>query len=423
MTSDRVSNERLAEMLADAQSEAARKPRDETVYDFTPEEAVSALTELQHLGSPVTVSDGEVDFAKHIAAAIKAATEDGAACGWTPCSGCYETEVGYPVGTYPHSKMFGCDVGSGCDECGGLGVTWEYWSTKDLAEMAREPAITAALAPAEQEGHQQRVAAWMQECFGPEITADKVERTDRFIEEALELAQATGWTADRGHALVDYVFGRPVGEIGQEVGGVMVTLAALCNVFDIDMNAEAKREVDRITQPEIVLKIRAKQAAKPTGSALPASPTHPGGDSRVVAWRWPEPVKAGWNIHSVTSVEPPVSGWQPLVPLSSLEAVERERDEARQMCAKLLYAGQEDLILLQEVAGTVTSLSTRAETAEASLAAAREALKPFAAIAEDYSEAEDDSFQVWTDFDILGSSLPLSIFRSARAALAGSNGE
>lgn len=121
--------------------------------------------------------------------------------------------------------------------------------------------------------HQARVSAWMLECFGSKISMDKTERADRFIEEALELAQATGWTADRGHALVDYVFNRPVGEIGQEVGGVMVTLAALCNVFEIDIDAEAKREVDRITLPEVVLKIRAKQAAKPTGAALPiASP-------------------------------------------------------------------------------------------------------------------------------------------------------
>lgn len=119
--------------------------------------------------------------------------------------------------------------------------------------------------------HQKRVAAWMQECFGPEITSDKIERADRFLEEALELAQATGWSADRGHALVDYVFARPVGEIGQEVGGVMVTLAALCNVFEVDIEAEAKREVDRITQPDVILKIRAKQAAKPTGSALPSA--------------------------------------------------------------------------------------------------------------------------------------------------------
>lgn len=133
--------------------------------------------------------------------------------------------------------------------------------------------LDAVLSSIEQEQepatHQARVAAWMLECFGPEITKDRIERADRFVEEALELAQSIGWTADRGHALVDYVFGRPVGEVGQEVGGVMVTLAALCNVFEIDIDAEAKREVDRITEPDIVLKIRAKQASKPTGSALP----------------------------------------------------------------------------------------------------------------------------------------------------------
>lgn len=121
------------------------------------------------------------------------------------------------------------------------------------------------------EGLQARVAAWMLECFGAEISADKVERADRFVEEVLELAQSIGWTPDRGHALVDYVFARPIGEPGQEVGGVMVTLAALCNVFDLNIDAEATREVNRITQPEMVLKIRAKQAAKPTGSALPVA--------------------------------------------------------------------------------------------------------------------------------------------------------
>jgi len=76
---------------------------------------------------------------------------------------------------------------------------------------------------------QDRLGYWMHECFGPTISADKVERNDRFIEEALELAQASGYSKDRAHALVDYVFTRPQGEINQEVGGVMVTLAALAS--------------------------------------------------------------------------------------------------------------------------------------------------------------------------------------------------
>jgi len=57
------------------------------------------------------------------------------------------------------------------------------------------------------------------------------------------------------------------------VGGVMVTLAALCLASGIDMYSAAERELARINQPEIVAKIRTKQAAKPTGSALPVAQT------------------------------------------------------------------------------------------------------------------------------------------------------
>lgn len=113
------------------------------------------------------------------------------------------------------------------------------------------------------------VAAWLVQCFQPEVCMDKVERRDRFIEEALELTQACDYTRERAHTLVDYVFDRPAGDPPQEVGGSMVTLAALCQTFGIDMSEAALRELGRIAQPETMAKIRAKQAAKPTGSALP----------------------------------------------------------------------------------------------------------------------------------------------------------
>lgn len=119
---------------------------------------------------------------------------------------------------------------------------------------------------------QSRVLPWLMECFGAEIAADRVERCDRFIEEALELAQSLDWPQERAHALVEYVYGRSVGEPHQEVGGVMVTLAALCEATGLDMQAGGDDELARIMRPEIVLKIRAKQAAKPTGSALPDVP-------------------------------------------------------------------------------------------------------------------------------------------------------
>ena len=45
---------------------------------------------------------------------------------------------------------------------------------------------------------QASVSPWMQQCFGPEISADITERNHRFLEEALELVQSSGCTAGRG---------------------------------------------------------------------------------------------------------------------------------------------------------------------------------------------------------------------------------
>lgn len=62
------------------------------------------------------------------------------------------------------------------------------------------------------------------------------------------------------------------------------------------------------------------------------------------------------------------------------------------------------------------------ERAEAQLAEANKALEPFARIADDYTDEEDDDFQVWKDFDVLGATLPLKHFRAGRQALANSGG-
>ena len=114
---------------------------------------------------------------------------------------------------------------------------------------------------------QTRVKPWMLECFGGEIAADRQERNHRFLEEALELVQSSGCTAGEAHQLVDYVYGRPAGDPAQEVGGVMVTLAALCLAHEMDMHAAGETELARIWTK--VEQIRAKQAAKPSMSPLP----------------------------------------------------------------------------------------------------------------------------------------------------------
>lgn len=117
------------------------------------------------------------------------------------------------------------------------------------------------------ESFQSRVAPWMDQCFGPEISADRLERGDRFLEEALELLQSGGYQAERVAQLASYVYSRPAGEPAQEVGGVMVTLAAYCLAHDLDMHAAGETELARVWTK--IDTIREKQAAKPRGSALP----------------------------------------------------------------------------------------------------------------------------------------------------------
>ena len=59
---------------------------------------------------------------------------------------------------------------------------------------------------------QDSVKKWTWECFGEKIATDKLQRNHRFLEEALELVQACDCTREEAHMLVDYVYGRPVGE-------------------------------------------------------------------------------------------------------------------------------------------------------------------------------------------------------------------
>ena len=122
---------------------------------------------------------------------------------------------------------------------------------------------------------QARVNDWMMACFGAEISADVTERNHRFLEEALELVQACGCTKSEADQLVAYVYGREVGDLPQEIGGVMVTLAALCTAVCWDMALSGELELAWVWTK--VDAIRAKQAAKPKHSPLPAliSPPEP----------------------------------------------------------------------------------------------------------------------------------------------------
>lgn len=162
------------------------------------------------------------------------------------------------------------------DHFGGWAALHEFIEWRRANEGAKEP-------------FQTRVRAWTHACFGAEMARNVQVRVHRFVEEALELAQAFGCTAKDAHALVDYVFGRPVGEKRQEVGGTLVTLAALCDADDLDMTAAGEVELARNWTK--VGKIRAKQAAAPKDSPLPgAAPAEAVEGQTIQCWSCKQPL-------------------------------------------------------------------------------------------------------------------------------------
>lgn len=108
---------------------------------------------------------------------------------------------------------------------------------------------------------QKRANSWLVSCLGPETAINKGERNHRFLEEALELVQSCGCTANEAHQLVDYVYSRAVGETQQEVGGVMTTLAMLCAAQGVDMLICGENELSNAW--ENIERIRARATLKP----------------------------------------------------------------------------------------------------------------------------------------------------------------
>lgn len=87
--------------------------------------------------------------------------------------------------------------------------------------------------------------AWATDTFG-EIASDDMERTRRFIEEALELAHAMGLPARDVAKISDRVYSRPAGIIPQEIGQAQATLECLAENMNISADWEACLEFDRV---------------------------------------------------------------------------------------------------------------------------------------------------------------------------------
>ena len=120
---------------------------------------------------------------------------------------------------------------------------------------------------------QDRAWSWCLEVFADRPQMSSVdERCRRFLEEAIELVQAAGLPESMAQRLVAHVYSRPVGEVRQEVGGAMVTLAALAHALFVDAGDAAVDEMRRIERPEVRERVRAKQAEKDVALAAEPSP-------------------------------------------------------------------------------------------------------------------------------------------------------
>lgn len=108
---------------------------------------------------------------------------------------------------------------------------------------------------------QQRLTEWARAAFGTEEVDNLPQRGLRLLEEATEAFQACGGNAEMAHKLVDYVFGRSIGILGQELGGVAVCLLVLAEVAGLSADDEEAREMHRVLSKPIE-HFAARNAAK-----------------------------------------------------------------------------------------------------------------------------------------------------------------
>lgn len=106
-----------------------------------------------------------------------------------------------------------------------------------------------------------RCASWVAQTHGIASQNHLDERVARFIEEAIELAQACDMSEGQVDKINSYVYGRVKGSIRQELGGVMVCLGALASCVNLDMDMAGETELKRCHEHADA--IRAKGYNKP----------------------------------------------------------------------------------------------------------------------------------------------------------------
>lgn len=93
---------------------------------------------------------------------------------------------------------------------------------------------------------QAKLVSWAEQAFGREQSTSLPQRGLRLLEEAIEAFQASGGDEEMAHKLVTFVFARPPGTVGQELGGVAVTVLLLAAAAGLSADEEECREIHRV---------------------------------------------------------------------------------------------------------------------------------------------------------------------------------
>lgn len=124
------------------------------------------------------------------------------------------------------------------------------------------PSVAEDADPVGLAAYQHRSGTWVREAFGRNSLEDPIERAQRLLEEATELAQAVGLPASQARSIIADVYAREPGDVDQEVGGLMVCVGALCEGLGVELAVATEREMSRVEAPAIIAKCRRKNADK-----------------------------------------------------------------------------------------------------------------------------------------------------------------
>ena len=171
-----------------------------------------------------------------------------------------------PLGSWGTSREADLLVRSSA--CGGSASPWR----SSRRSVVGDPGRRFVEHLPSRDRRQAMVAAWAELAFGREEATGLPQRGLRLLEEAIEVFQACRGPMELAHDLVTYVFRRPCGMLGQEMGGVAVSLLALAAAAGRSAEAEECLEIHRVLSKPVEEFTRRNTARNADGFRISAAP-------------------------------------------------------------------------------------------------------------------------------------------------------